>query len=194
MASKRPRATPDTILDAALAVARERGWPAATIRAVADALGYASPVLYEHFASKEAMLAAAARRGFGTLATDLAADGLPTGTDARIVALGAAYVAFARREPELYAVMHGLDGVVRPEAISPEASGVVGIAAAELARWAEANEVAMPDPFASTEALWCLVHGIASLALAGRLRAGEEALTETTVSALLAGWRARGNV
>ena len=195
MAAKRPRATPDLVLDAALRVARERGWPAVTIRAVADALGYASPLLYEHFAGKEAMLVAAARRGFGALAEDLADVSGEPGSDARIVALGVAYVAYARREPELYRVMHGLDGVVaQPGAIAAEASGVVEIAAGELSRWAGANGVAMPDPFAATEALWCLVHGIASLALADRLTTDPTTLTESMVEALVAGWRARGNV
>jgi AcrR family transcriptional regulator len=185
--AKRPKATPEAIVAAARSLARERGWPAVTIRALADRLGYASPILYEHFRNKDEVLAAAARVGFAALEADLGAAGGESGTEARIVALGDAYVAFALREPELYRVMHGLDGAVAdPATVAAGAGAVCALVMAELETWARAQGAPLPDPLAATEILWCLAHGIASLALATRTEPGR---VEAATHALLRGWR-----
>lgn len=152
---RRSRATPEAIVASARNIAQNEGWPAVTIRAIAKELGYASPILYEHFASKDEVLAAAARLGFERLEASLAnAEGSP-GTDDRVVALGVAYLMFAEECPELYRVMHGLDGVVKdPGIIAQEAGRVVQLAAADLTLWAESAGVQMPDPYGATELLW----------------------------------------
>lgn len=187
--AKRPRATADAIVDSACRIAAARGWPAVTIRAVADELGYTSPLLYEHFRNKEELLAAAARRGFGELETRLREIGSVEG-DARIVALGVAYLDFAHEKPESYRVMHGLDGAsTDPKVVGAGAWAVCDLVSREFTAWARKEEVHGLDPLATTELLWCLVHGIASLCLADRLDVSGTARIEVGVRILLAGLR-----
>lgn len=53
---RRPVAGREEILAAARAIGIREGWRAVTIRSVAHELGYASPLLYEHFRDKEDLL------------------------------------------------------------------------------------------------------------------------------------------
>src|SRR3954471_4035314 len=62
------------ILRETRALARESGWGAVTMRAVAERSGLSAPSVYEQFAGKDALLAAVATAGFGELATALRAD------------------------------------------------------------------------------------------------------------------------
>lgn len=161
-----------------------------TIRAVADSLGYASPLLYEHFRNKEDLMAAATRQGFAELAAELSAVAPDPGSDERLLALGRAYLAFAQRAPELYRVMHGLEGTITPsEAMAEGAQQLCDGVLHELQAWERKAGVKLQDPLGSAEAIWCLVHGVASLTLAGRLEPGHEERLSDTIRALLAGWR-----
>lgn len=188
----RSRATSESILVAARKIARERGWAAVTIRAIGDELGYASPIIYEHFKNKEATIAAAARHGFQELAIALTSAKGEPGTDDRIVSLAHTYVAFAQRHPELYRVMHGMDGAETDAVTISEGAGLVcGIAHGEIVKWVEQTKAPVPDSLAATEALWCLVHGIVALTLARRLERADDAGTEYAVRAILAGWHVR---
>lgn len=188
--SKRPRATPEMIVATARSIARERGWNAVTIRAIADALGYASPLIYEHFRSKEDAFDEIARLGFAELEASLADFTAPEGTTDRIVGMGIAYVEFARRSPELYRVMHGMDGVVlNGPALAEGAHRVCLLAERELKAWAEAEGVSLPHLLEATETMWCLLHGIATLTLVGRLTSDQAPQVRRAVQGLLAGWR-----
>jgi AcrR family transcriptional regulator len=63
-AMTRPKAASrETIMDAALAVFRERGYEGTTIPAIADRAGIAQGTLYNYFPSKEKLLFACARAG-----------------------------------------------------------------------------------------------------------------------------------
>lgn len=188
---KRPKATPASIIAAECDIAREHGWGAVTIRSIADRLGYKSPLIYEHFGSKGEAIAAAAQEGFHRLQTSMGSvDGDP-GTEGRVVALAQAYLHFALREPELYRVMHGMDGsTTDPKTIAAGAEAVCELACSELAQWAEAANVALPSPLAATETLWCLLHGIATLSLAQRLHSDDARAELAPVRTLLAGWHA----
>ncbi len=52
------------ILAAARDIAAREGWQAVTIRKVAEAIEYTPPIIYEYFASKEALLFELLREGF----------------------------------------------------------------------------------------------------------------------------------
>jgi AcrR family transcriptional regulator len=182
------------VLDAARRIARAEGWGAVTIRRVASALGYASPLIYEHFRDKDDALLAILHEGFGALALALeAAAERPIAAhdaDAYVLGLADAYVAFAHAEPALYRLMHGMGGVaLDPTETGRGAALVCDVAVRALERWAAAAGVRLPDPLAATEALWSTLHGITCLALAGRLDARSEVLMPATVGSLLAGWR-----
>src|ERR1700749_4872806 len=89
------------ILDQTRVLAREAGWDAVTIRAVAQRCGLSAPSLYELFPSKAALLAAVALDGFAELADALSNSGSDQGPGP-LHSSAARYWRFAHRDPTLY--------------------------------------------------------------------------------------------
>src|SRR5690349_16466739 len=98
------------IVTAARELAEAEGWEAVTTRRLADRVEYSQPVLYSHFAGKDAIMAAVAVDGF----TELGAALRTARTSARASAadprraladVAAAYADFGDRHPALYEVM-----------------------------------------------------------------------------------------
>lgn len=58
------------MLDAAIQIAREEGWPALTIRKIADRIEYTPPIVYEFFENKEALIRELVLTGFRKLHQD----------------------------------------------------------------------------------------------------------------------------
>ncbi len=122
------------ILAAAREIAASEGWQAVTIRRVADRIEYSPPTIYEHFASKEAILLDLTREGHRTLLAAIEA-AQPTGDPASgLIAAGHAYWEFAWTYPELYQVMHGLGGVQFCAEDAATAAGVPLLEAEALSR------------------------------------------------------------
>ena len=61
------------IVTAARELAEAEGWEAVTTRRLADRVEYSQPVLYSHFAGKDAIMAAVAVEGFAELAAQMRA-------------------------------------------------------------------------------------------------------------------------
>ena len=100
------------ILMASRDIAAREGWQSVSIRKVAERIEYSPPTIYEHFASKEAMLLELMREGFRLLMERRAGRrAAPPRPEARMMAVARAYWEFAWDYPELYQVMHGLGGV-----------------------------------------------------------------------------------
>jgi AcrR family transcriptional regulator len=158
------------LIDAALAMIAERGPQGFSLAELARELGVSPAAPYRHFRDRGALLAEIAQRGFEIFEGELmgAWDGGRPAPARALVRCGRAYLAFARRQPALYAVMFesGLPmdsdaGLLRA---SERAFGV-------LLTGAEALCAAVPPqrrPPAMMVALhvWSLAHGIASLFLA----------------------------
>lgn len=98
-----------SILSTAWQIVTAEGWQSLSIRKIADAIEYSVPVIYDHFASKEAILIEFARDGFRLLARkiDLAKNKHEEPSD-QIRAIADAYWNFAFRNKEYYQVMFGL--------------------------------------------------------------------------------------
>jgi AcrR family transcriptional regulator len=98
------------ILDAALHIVKEDGWPALSMRKIADVIEYTAPIIYEYFANKEAILLELTRKGYLLLSKDLqdAKDKhrLPA---KQLEAMWLAYWNFAFANKELYQVMFGVE-------------------------------------------------------------------------------------
>ena len=174
---RRGAATRERILEAAVALAREDGWPGVTMRKIADQIDYSHPALYAYFATKDDLLLALLREGLALFAVELeAAAAAAPSSDEAILVLTAALWDFPWRHPELYQVMHGLGGVAfatadtRAEgraAVAP-AVAVVGPLLARHGR----------DPGEAERLctlLWCTVHGLVTLTMAGRFSREEGA-------------------
>jgi len=141
-----------------------RGDADVSLRAVARAAGVSAMAPYRHFADKAALMAAVALRGFEMLEQHARiADENPDPRRA-LTAQGLAYVAFAREKPALFRLMFA-DGAGL-ELPKEECAGAYLILAARVR-----GIVGAGDADAATLACWGLVHGLATLALDGRLEA-----------------------
>jgi AcrR family transcriptional regulator len=162
------------LLNAARAIATTEGWQAVTIRRIADRLEYTSPILYQHFAGKDALLRELVVEGFRQVTQRLRA--VATQPPDRLVpALAGTYWDFAFDVPELYQVMHGLDGVPFGTADTPpEAIETFALCRDALLRVAAARGVALDDPDGTTDTFWACLHGFVSLAMSHRIAGPRE--------------------
>jgi AcrR family transcriptional regulator len=167
--------TRESILTAAHQIARREGWPALTIRKVADAIEYSTPMIYEHFANKEEILLELMREGYRQLiASEQQAMVSTEDRRERLFKIVDAYWDFAQRHPELYQIMNGMGGVpldLEETARVGREAGMPSVTALE--EWAQENGIALDDAFGSIEIAWSLMHGMVSLLLAQRIEGGE---------------------
>ena len=164
------------ILGAALEIATEEGWPAVTVRKVADRVEYTAPALYAHFESKDGILQELVREGFGKLLALLqAAYGRTADPTERMVGLALAYCDFAWENRELYQVMHGLGGAAcnlpgPPEELRPIGALLRDAVAAALAP-ASAGALDLDTELDIHRAT---LYGLVALAMDGRLAGGRD--------------------
>jgi AcrR family transcriptional regulator len=157
----------EALIDAALMLLAEKGPGAFTIAEVARLAGVSSAAPYRHFRDADALLAAVAERGYERFAAVLAQawnDGRPNPLRA-LDALGQAYLAFARREPALYAAMFethvALDGSPSLQAAAERAFAILRQAVEQIA--ATLPEAQRPPLLMMALHIWSMSHGIASL-------------------------------
>ena len=150
-----------TLVEQALAMV-ERGEEDVSLRAVARAAGVSAMAPYRHFADKTALLGAVALRGFIMMAERAAAaDDHPDPAQA-LIRQGQSYIAFAREKPSLFRLMF-MDPAGKSLPPSDSADGYRRLAA-------RVASLAHPDELESaTLACWGVVHGLATLALDGRI-------------------------
>jgi AcrR family transcriptional regulator len=155
------------IIAAARELAEAEGWEGVTTRRLADRVEYSQPVLYTHFAGKDAIMAAVAVQGFAELAEQLRA-ALDSSSDAReaLAAVAAAYAGFAEHSPALYEAMFSR-AVDLPFATA-ETPAALREAFGELRRAVHAV-AADDDEELLTEVLWSALHGLVTLTRGGRL-------------------------
>jgi AcrR family transcriptional regulator len=157
----------EALIDAALMLLAEKGPGGFTIAEAARLAGVSSAAPYRHFRDAEALLAAAAERGYERFAAVLAEawnNGRPNPLRA-LDALGHAYLAFARREPALYAAMFethvALDQSPSLQAAAERAFAILRQAVEQIA--ATLPDTQRPPALMMALHIWSLAHGIASL-------------------------------
>jgi AcrR family transcriptional regulator len=106
--AERRKATRREILDAAWAVAREKGLAALTLRDVADRVGMQPPSLYSHFASKNAIYDAMFGQAWGAYdELDTQSDAtLPAEPRARVLQKALQFFDFAAEDLARYQLMN----------------------------------------------------------------------------------------
>jgi len=197
------------ILSASRDIAAREGWQAVSIRKVAERIEYSPPTIYEHFASKEALLIELMREGFRLLMERVQVGSSAAAPEARIMAVALAYWDFAWDYPELYQVMHGLGGVPfcfdagieadesapnlpESEQFSPEAKAVFQFTMDALKDLVGGGEQDCEEREASVHILWATLHGLVALTMAGRIDGGRTqaaGLVERAVRGFLAAQR-----
>ena len=156
------------IVTAARELAEAEGWEAVTTRRLSDRIEYSQPVLYSHFENRDAIIEAVAVEGFGELAAALHhATSKARSPQAALRGTAAAYAEFAGANPALYDAMFTLaTGLPFGR---PEAPAQLHDAFAEIRKAVEPL-AGSRDAETLTEVAWSSMHGLASLARAGRLR------------------------
>ncbi|MBA2394940.1 MAG: TetR/AcrR family transcriptional regulator [Ktedonobacteraceae bacterium] len=187
------QATRQNILVAAHQIARQEGWPALTIRKVAEAIEYSPPMIYEYFANKEEILLDLMREGFQQLIASMQQARASTeDRQESLMRIIDAYWSFARNNPELYQIMNGLGGVLLDnQETAREGQNAGRIPLAALEDWAQDSGIVLEDAFGAIETFWSLIHGMVSLTMADRIVGGEPRARQLLYQAfqtLLLGW------
>lgn len=167
----------EALIEAARSLLAERGAAGFTLGDAAKLAGVSAAAPYRHFRDRDALLSEVAAEGFQRFGFALAS-ALESEPDPEngLEAMGRAYLAFAHREPGLYAAM--FDRVVPnitepPDSGDAEASGAGGQAfealVQGLGRVLAGRGRPDLDPRPLALQVWSLAHGVASLARAGHL-------------------------
>jgi AcrR family transcriptional regulator len=166
----------ETLLTAGVELIAEQGPAGFTLREVARRAGVSHNAPYRHFRDKGELLAEVAEQGFRELTAAMREDAATESTAlGKLKRAGYAYVAFALRRPEHFAAMF--------EGLPPESGAAGGgecrspspgmEAFATLVGFIELcqKEGQLPEGATGEKTLmaWSLVHGIAKLAVCGRL-------------------------
>ena len=181
------------LLERAGAILDEEGLAGLSTRRLAVDLGTTTRAVYSLFGDKAGLLRALYRAGFETLRTQTAAVPATDDPVRDIVALAEAYRTSARQNRNLYALMFDMVPGWRP---LPEdqaaARSTLRPLAAAVSR-AVAHGQLPDDVRGLTRQLFALVHGLASLELAGLLGSPAEAAVhwELAVAAALRGYEAQ---
>lgn len=161
------------ILDASWQLVMKDGWQALSIRKIADAVEYSVPVIYDHFANKEAILLELTKHGFQKLNGQLeAAKEKVSGPEAQIEAMAYAYWKFAFENPAHYQVMYGL-GIPSCETVNqiPELADFSRHILDPVRELIAIGNKPETDPFLKLHTFWSMLHGLVSINMMG---AGEE--------------------
>lgn len=167
-------------------VVADSGAHAVTFRGLASDLGVSHTAPAHHFGNRTGLLTAFATEGFELLSAEL-----ETAPREDFVALGVAYVRFALSHPGHFSVMFDNSQL---DLGDPHYHQAAGAAMAMLRAGVEQfdDSQGRSDAAALTMAAWGMMHGIATLALAGALDAsGVRAMVEGGDVLAIAGRAAR---
>ncbi len=164
------------ILTAAREIALHEGWQAVTIRKVAERIEYSPSMIYEYFANKEAILLELLCEGFCLLTFALkAAKSAVEDQEERLICMAEAYWKFAMGNPELYQVMHGLNGVPLDDGEKPQlVHDAFNVTIEALNEWSESRGIDLPGVEEAVEIFRAFLHGLVCLKMENRLH-GDDA-------------------
>lgn len=180
--------TRDALLTAATEILGKEGAGAITVRRVAEQAGTTTRAVYALFGGKDGLLRALFRVAAETMRRHHEAVPVDADPVRELKALAAAYRAAAREQPHLYGLYVG-SSEVRPT----EQDRAVAFQSFQRVQEAIGRAIAtglLPrkDPEALGRQLWAVVHGLASLELAGCLGDPDQAAVhwdDTTTACLL---------
>ena len=159
---------PETLMDAAIRHIAAEGTEKLSLRALARECGVSATAPYRHFPSKRCLLAGLATRGFVQL-QGFCEERLDRSApiEARMLALGQAYVEFAVSNPTTYQIMFGsvIEDFAEYDMLADAAEKSYAVVLEVL------DEVVAQRPELNMTAselggiVWAAVHGLASLRL-----------------------------
>jgi len=160
----------DDILAAARQIMLTGGYPALSMRALAEAVGVRAPTLYDYFASKEDVLNAVFMQGVELLAGQFQGQLATTepGLE-RLVRIGIVYRQFGIENPDLYQLLFAkLDQSFIPGEEQRTASkGLFDVLRNHVADALEIGVLRPNDPDFVALSIWSAAHGYVTLELVG---------------------------
>lgn len=180
----------EALVEAARALLGERGAQGFTLADAAKLAGVSPAAPYRHFRDRDALLAEVARQGFALFGRKLS-EAMQGDADPQrgFMAMGRAYLAFAREEPGLYEAMFSWSAEQNAEG---EGGQAFDLLLEGIARALSGERVPQDRRRAIALEVWALCHGLATLSAACQLGGSDpEAILEDGVGALLAGHRQR---
>lgn len=163
------------IIAASLDIVKEEGWPALSMRKIADKIEYTAPIIYEYFSNKEAILQELTRMGYVKLAKQMEeAKSKFTDPEQQLEAMWMAYWNFAFADKELYQVMYGVEA-----SCCVMEGGCDDVKAPSNMLWHKIEEI-IPEERRTEEyvdtkyyTFWSVVHGLISINLTRQLTSEE---------------------
>lgn len=175
------------LLDAVRQLIEQYGPDGFSIAQACRHAGVSTAAPYKHFKDRHEIMRHVAHQALERMRDGMqrAADAYPAGSPERIMALGNAYVTFAKTEPGMFAVMFSLTtDHAQDEDLMTSGKAcfdiVIGVVADHMGLARQSPEVA-----ARAYALWCFVHGHSFLTLDGKASKIQTPLDETTIMALV---------
>lgn len=163
------------ILDAARDLMLSGGIDAVSMRAVADRVGLSATALYHYVQSKDDLVDRVVRSAFQRFGAQLeeAVRSQPAGSLERVAALGEAYIRFAMENEAYFRVIFSMD-LKDPRSIDDlPGGGGYPILRQCVVDAIETGAMRPVDADTASHFLWCLVHGIVTLAMTCRLHGCE---------------------
>jgi AcrR family transcriptional regulator len=162
----------ESLLQAAISLIAEVGPTAFTLREVARRAGVSHNAPYRHFRDKDDLVASVAAEGYRELTNAMlrAAAKHPRAVD-RLKNAGLAYIEFALQRPEYFTVMFDAPGTAEPDesVAAPEAKQAFTTLVDLVSNAQDKNQLPSGDPLQFALLAWTMVHGVAKLAITGRL-------------------------
>jgi len=155
----------NSILEAAWQIVTQEGWQALSIRKIADAIEYSVPVIYDHFANKEAILLELTRQGFRILNEEMTkAKKRYTEPEKQIEAMAYSYWEFAFDNKAYYQVMYGL-GMPSCDTVSQisELATFTQLVLQPIRDLISEGKNPDADPMLKLHTFWSMLHGMISI-------------------------------
>jgi AcrR family transcriptional regulator len=164
---RRQQRTRQAILSTAREIISESGAESLSMRKIADRIDYSPAGLYEYFESKEEIIAYVCLENERRLANYMAAISRDLDPDARLIALGMAYLRFAKENPAHFMLQFTVNtGGGDYSEIEQPAESSFGILVDAVTNVLKSNAVQhAPEPEAVAYSAWAFVHGMAMLQL-----------------------------
>lgn len=167
------------VLEIAARLLAEEGPQGLSMRRVATEAGGSTQLVYTLFGGKSGLADALYAEGFARLAArirEALEAAPPLGDPERLVAVGRAYLQFARDEPAFFAVMFGraITGFTPGRATHGQCRATTfGRLIAEVQACLDADTLHAPDARDLARLCWVTAHGLASLDASGMLDADD---------------------
>jgi AcrR family transcriptional regulator len=179
-----------TLLDQAEEVLRERGIDALSLRELARAAGVSHGAPRSHFIDRNALLDALAERGFLRLANEVteAVSQAPEEYIPVLHAAGAAYLAFALREPALHDLMFAAKAGDPSQAVNTAAERLFATLTGIISTGVEAGACDARDVGRLTLLMGTTIQGISAFIGSHRITIPQgEALLDDAITLFIAG-------